>query len=158
MVFNGTTPGITPTAGSGLDDDKSKLDVRMASQRVYYHVTMQPHRRLPALCGELEAYLVAFLAEFTADREFYLLEVGVVPTHIHILLEKAPWADLIAFLKEFQVESSGRVLTRFPQLALDMGTNEFWTRGGFHYRRHTAASLETVRRYVRGQKRRHGLE
>jgi REP element-mobilizing transposase RayT len=138
--------------------DASKKRNTVAEQRVYYHVTMQPHRRLPALCGEIEACLVAFLAEFVADREFHILEVGVVPTHIHILLEKAPWADLIAFIKEFQVQSSERVFARFPQLALDMGTNQFWTRGGFHYRRHTTASVETVRRYVRGQKRRHGLE
>ena len=128
------------------------------SERVYYHVTMQPHRRLPALCGDIEAYVVQVLREFTAGTDVTVLEVGVVPTHIHLLLEKAPWADLLALVKAFQDHSSGRIFSQFPQLALDMGTNQFWTIGGFHYRRHTAASLATVRRYIRNQKRHHGPE
>jgi len=128
------------------------------SDRVYYHVTMQPHRRLPALCGEIEAYVVQLLAAYTADTDFTVLEVGVVPTHIHILIEKAPWTDLLTFLKAFQADSSAQIFAQFPQLALDMRTNQFWTIGGFHYRRHTAASLPVVRRYIRDQKRHHGLE
>jgi REP element-mobilizing transposase RayT len=128
------------------------------AERVYYHVTMQPHRRLPALCGEIEAYVVQLLAEYTADTQITVLEVGVVPTHIHILFEKAPWADLLVFLKAFQADSSALIFAQFPQLALDMRTNQFWTIGGFHYRRHTTGSLASVRRYIRNQKRHHGLE
>jgi hypothetical protein len=43
-------------------------------------------------------------------------------------------------------------------LARDLQTDRFWTDGAFRYERHTEASLETVRRYVREQKRHHGLE
>jgi REP element-mobilizing transposase RayT len=126
--------------------------------RVYYHVTMQPHRRLPALYAEVEAYLLYIRAGFSRDREISVLEVGVVPTHIHRLLEKAPWADLLALIKEFQTYSSARIFERFPELMRDMRTDRFWTDGGFHYVRHTDASLETVRRYIRNQKKHHGLE
>src|SRR5262245_45683784 len=105
-------------------------------QRIYYHVTMQPHRRLPALYGEIELFVLELLRRATLDSEFHVLEVGVVPTHIHILLEKAPWADLLSLIKTFQAESTTTIFERFPQLALDMKTNQFWTIGGFHYERH----------------------
>ncbi len=126
--------------------------------RVFYHVTMQPHRRLPALYAEVEAFVRELIAEFTLGTEFSVLEVGVVPTHIHLLIEKAPWADLLAFIKDFQQNSSARIFDRFPELALDMRTDRFWTDGGFHYKRHTEESLETVRGYIRDQKRHHGSQ
>jgi REP element-mobilizing transposase RayT len=126
--------------------------------RVFYHVTMQPHRRLPALYAEVEALVLALLTEFTRDRPFSVRAVGVVPTHIHILLEKSPWADLLVFIKEFQAFSSARIFARFPELSRDMRTDRFWTDGGFHYVRHTDDSYDKVLAYVKRQKRHHGLE
>ena len=126
--------------------------------RIFYHVTMQPHRRLPALYAEVESCVRELLMEFVRDSVFSIQEVGVVPTHIHLLVEKAPWADLLAFIKAFQNHSSDRIFARFPELMRDMRTNRFWTDGGFHYVRHTVASLDTVRRYIRNQKKHHGLE
>ena len=90
--------------------------------------------------------------------EFSALEVGVVPTHIHLLIEKAPWADLVGFIKEFQECSSERIFEKFPELMRDMKTDRFWTDGGYHYERHEEDSLEIVRQYIRNQKRHHGLE
>lgn len=126
--------------------------------RVYYHVIMQPHRRLPALYAEVEAFVREIIVEITRDTEFSVLEVGVVPNHIHLLIEKVPWADLIDFIYDFQKKSSERIFARFPELARDMKTNHVWTKGGFHYVRHTPTSLKIVRRYIRYQKRHHGLE
>ena len=87
---------------------------------VYYHLTMQPHRRLPALYTEVETFLLAWIAEFTRGKEFSILEVGVVPNHIHLLVEKAPWANLIEFIKAFQEQSSTAIFAKFPELARDM--------------------------------------
>jgi len=129
-----------------------------ATPRVFYHVTMQPHRRLPALFEPVEAYVRQLLEDYTANTPFRVLAVGVVPTHIHLLVEKAPWADLLQFIKDFQQHSSQRIFTRFPELMRDMRTDRFWTEGGFHYVRHTAEALETVRAYIRNQKKHHGLE
>ncbi len=131
----------------------------MASDsRVYYHVTMQPHHRLPALYDEVEDFVCEMLTEFTKGTEFNILEVGVVPTHIHLLIEKAPWADLIKFINDFQTRSSECIFEKFPELMHDMKTDRFWTDNGFHYVKHDEASLDTVRRYIRDQKKHHRLE
>jgi REP element-mobilizing transposase RayT len=131
---------------------------RLPEPRVYYHVTMQPHRRLPALYAEVETFVHELIADYTRDGAFCVHAVGVVPTHIHLLIEKAPWADLLVFIKEFQQHSSDRIFTRFPELMRDMHTNRFWTDGGFHYVRHTKASLDKVRTYIQNQQNHHGLE
>ena len=89
---------------------------------------------------------------------FTLLCATYVPTHIHLLIEKAPWADLIKFITGFQAHSSERIFEKFPELMRDMKTDRFWTDGGYHYERHEEDSLETVKQYIRNQKRRHGLE
>ena len=62
---------------------------RMIRQpRYHYHVTLQPHKRLPLLYAEIEAYLREILPGLAKQGEFNLLEVGVVPTHIHLLWPK----------------------------------------------------------------------
>jgi putative transposase len=130
----------------------------LTNQRVFYHVTMQPHRRLPALYAEVEAFVRDLVTDYARNREFDVWEVGVVPNHIHILIEKAPWANLLVFIKDFQQYSSSRIFAQFPELKRDMQTDRFWTDGGFHYVRHTEESLDKVRAYIRGQKKHHGLE
>ena len=130
----------------------------MTNPRVFYHVTMQPHRRLPALYAEVEAVVLELITDYARGSEFSVLAVGVAPTHIHILIEKAPWADLLVFIKDFQQHSSEHIFARFPELSRDMRTDRFWTDGGFHYVRHTEASLDKVRAYIHGQKKHHGLE
>jgi REP element-mobilizing transposase RayT len=119
---------------------------------------MQPHLRLPALYAEVEALVLDLLKDYTRGGLFSVRAVGVVPTHIHVLIEKAPWADLLAFIKDFQQYSSARIFARFPELRRDMHTDRFWTDGGFHYVRHTEESFERVRAYIQNQKRHHGLE
>ncbi|HLF25425.1 MAG TPA: IS200/IS605 family transposase [Anaerolineae bacterium] len=124
--------------------------------RVYYHVTFQTRRRIPAIYDEVEAYFREVVPQIAKQGEFVVLEVGVVPTHVHLLIEKAPWADLVAIVHAIQDSTSTSLLEHFPELALDLKADRFWT-DGYHYERHTQKSLETVRRYIRDQKRHHGL-
>ncbi len=128
-----------------------------APDRVYYHVTFQTRRRIPAIYDQVEAYLREAVPQVAKRGEFVLLEIGVVPTHVHLLIEKAPWADLIAIIRDIQDGTSTGILRRFPELALDLKTDRFWA-DGYHYERHTEKAVEIVRRYIRDQKRHHGLE
>ena len=125
--------------------------------RYYYHVTLQPYRRLPLMSEQVEAYLREILPELAKQGEFSLLEIGIVPTHIHLLLAKAPWANLLKIIHRIQIETSEQILTHFPELGQSLGIKRFWS-DGFHYTKHTAKSLEAVRRYIREQKEHHGLE
>ncbi len=126
-------------------------------ERVYYHVTFQTRRRKPVLYAEVEAYLLACLPDMARRGEFAVVEVGCALTHMHLLIEKAPWADLLLIIRLLQIETSARVLQQFPDLALDLSSPNLWDTG-YHYVRHREESVETVKQYIRNQKRHHGLE
>jgi len=128
-----------------------------ARTRVFYHVTFHPHRRLPALYAEVEAYFREAVPKIAKRGEFTALEIGVVPTHVHLLIEKAPWAGLSQIIGEIKENTSTAIFEQLPELALDMRTTRFWA-DGHHCERHTEKSLETVRLYIRDQKRHHDLE
>jgi REP element-mobilizing transposase RayT len=73
-----------------------------------------------------------------------------------LLIEKAPWANLLAIIREIQDTTSDEILTRFPDLAFDAKIQRVWD-DGYHYQHHTEKSLDTVRLYIRNQKQHHGL-
>jgi REP element-mobilizing transposase RayT len=128
-----------------------------ATDRVYYHVTFQTRQRRPVLYAEVEACLLACLPEIARRGEFTVVEAGCALTHVHLLIEKAPWADLLHITRLLQIETSARVLQQFPDLALDLNSPNLWDTG-YHYVRHSAKSVEVVKQYIRDQKRHHGLE
>jgi REP element-mobilizing transposase RayT len=111
---------------------------------------------MPILYDEVEAYLREVLLQIAQHGEFSILEIGIVPTHAHLLIEKAPWANLLSIIREIQNTTSDGILIRFPELALDAKVQRVWD-DGYHYKRHSEKSLDTVRQYIRNQKQHHGL-
>jgi putative transposase len=126
-------------------------------KRVFYHVTFQTRQRKPVLYAEIETCLLALLPDIAECGEFTVLEAGCALTHLHLLIEKAPWADLLRIIRLVQAETSDCILRQFPQLALDLNLQFIWDTG-FHYERHDQKSVETVKQYIRNQKQHHGLQ
>ncbi len=127
------------------------------AERVYYHVTFQTRQRKPVLYAEVETCLLACLPDIARRSEFTVVEAGCALTHLHLLIEKAPWADLLHIIRLLQIETSARVLQQIPDLALDLTVPSLWDTG-YHYVRHRAENAEVVKQYIRDQKRHHGLE
>ncbi len=127
------------------------------TERVYYHVTFQTRQRRPLLYAETEAYLLARLPEIAQRDTFTILEAGCALTHLHLLIEKVPWADLLSIIRLLQIETSDSILQHFPDMALDLNLQSIWETG-FHYVRHSDKSVEAVKHYIRNQKQHHGLE
>lgn len=127
------------------------------TDRVYYHVTFQARQRKPVLYEEVETYLLALLPQLARRGDFAILEAGCALTHLHLLIEKAPWADLLSIIRFLQIETSDSILRNFPDMALDLNLQSIWDTG-FHYVRHSDKSVEAVKQYIRNQKRHHGLE
>ena len=128
-----------------------------STERVYYHVTFQTRQRKPVLYAEVEACLLACLPDIARRGDFAVVEAGCTLTHLHLLIEKAPWADLLRIIRLLQIETSARVLQQFPDLAFDLNSPTIWDTG-YHYVRHREENAEVVKQYIRDQKRHHGLE
>ena len=130
----------------------------MASgERVYYHVVFTVTRGKPVfLNDEIDAAFKALVRDIAREHEWLLIELETMPNHVHLLLEKAPWADLRKIVGQLKGITARRLLQRFDWLRGELHSYHFWT-PGYHYERHSDASFATVQAYIRNQRRAGGL-
>ncbi|HEY1386909.1 MAG TPA: IS200/IS605 family transposase [Ktedonobacterales bacterium] len=129
----------------------------MTSERVYYHVVFSVTRGKPVfLDDEIDAAFKREAREIARLKGWLLLEMETMPNHVHLLLEKAPWDDLSKMVGYLKGRTARAILAHFPWLRGDLHSYQFWNRS-FHYTRHSDASLDTVRAYIRNQRRAGGL-
>jgi len=129
----------------------------MTSERAYYHVVFSVTRGKPVfLNDEIDTTFKQVAHEIARQKGWLLLEMETMPNHVHLLLEKAPWDDLSKMIGHLKGRTARAILLQFPWLRSDLNSYQFWNRS-FHYTRHSDASLETVRAYIRNQRRAGGL-
>lgn len=129
----------------------------MAHERVYYHVVFTVTRTKPVfLNDDIDAVFKQLVHGIAQQKEWTLIELETMPNHVHLLLEKAPWQDLREIVRYLKGVTARRLLQQFDWLRGDLNSYHFWNRG-FHYEHHTESSFETVRAYIRNQRRRGGL-
>jgi putative transposase len=129
----------------------------MATERVYYHVVFTVTRGKPVfLNDEIDATFKQLAREIAHQKGWNLIELETMPNHVHLLVEKAPWEDLSQIVRQVKGVSARRLQQRFPWLHGELNSDHFWNRG-YHYTRHTDASLATVQTYIRNQRRAGGL-
>jgi len=125
------------------------MGYRSTNKTVYsakYHIIWCPKYRRRVLAGPVEARLKEIVAEVVAEAGGEVIEVEVMPDHVHLLVEVPPAvAQLVQKLKgcsSRMVRAEFAHLRRLPAL-----WSPSWfvsTVGG--------APLEVVRRYVENQK------
>jgi putative transposase len=115
------------------------------------------HRRYhqPAI-NEVDAAFNDLVRELGRKQGWLLVEMETMPNHAHLLIEKAPWEDLAQIVKAVKAFTARQLFARFDWLRRELASVHFWT-PGYHYERHTDASLATVRAYIRNQRRAGGL-
>ncbi len=130
----------------------------MVSERVYYHVVFSVTRGKPVfLDEEIDAAFKQAAYDIARQKGWLLLELETMPNHVHLLLEKAPWNDLSKMVGYLKGRTARMLLTQFPWLRGDLDSYQFWNRS-YHYTRHSDESLDTVRAYIRSQRKVGGLE
>ena len=105
---------------------------------------------------EIEAYFHEIVGEVARKWNYNIIEMETMPNHVHILLEKSPWEDLAIIVKNIKGTTARRIFERFPELKLDMESNNLWTKG-YNYVKHNSASLPNAIKYIREQKQKGGL-
>ena len=132
-------------------DDVSVGD-RSTNKTVYsakYHVMWCPKYRRGVLAGRVEVRLKEIIFEVMDGAGGEVIEVEVVPDHVHLLAEVPPAVALSKLVQKLKGRSSRLVRAEFPPLRrLAALWSPSWfvsTVGG--------APLEVVRRYVENQKR-----
>jgi putative transposase len=115
-----------------------------------YHVVWCPKFRRPVLVDEIDSRLKAIVAEVVAESESELIEIEVMPDHVHLLVEVDPQFGIHKLVKAIKGRSSRLLRRDFPKLRSRLPT--LWTNSYF-VSTVGGSPLAVVKQYIENQKR-----
>ena len=122
--------------------------------RLYYHVVWTTRDREPLIDAGLARFLCTFLRGVARQERAVILEIGLVRTHVHLLVRAHPTTDLSRLLQRLK---GGSAVIAGRERHSSEGKALRWAKG---YSIHTvgARSLVAVRQYLRAQPTHHPKE
>lgn len=114
-----------------------------------YHVVWCPKYRRKVLMGEVERRLKELIYEAAAEINVEIIEMEIMPDHVHLLMEVDPQFGVHKAVKQIKGYSSKVLRTEFPWLKSrlpSLWTNSYFvsTVGG--------APLAVIKQYIENQK------
>lgn len=114
-----------------------------------YHVVFCPKYRRKVLVGDIKTRLKELVASICAEWNVDLLEMEVMPDHVHLLLDVDPQFGIHRAVKTIKGRTSHVLRNEFPELRTkipSLWTNSYFvsTVGG--------APLSIVKQYIESQK------
>jgi putative transposase len=116
-----------------------------------FHVVWCPKYRRRVLGGRIEARLKELIREVIEEKGAWLVEMEVMPDHVHLLVEVDPQFGIHKLVKAVKGRSSRVLRQEFPSLRSKLPT--LWTNSYF-VATVGGAPLDVVKRYVENQKNR----
>ena len=114
-----------------------------------YHVVWCPKYRRKVLVGDVDSRLKDIVREVCTAHQADVLELEVLPDHVHLLVECDPQFGIHRLVKAIKGRSSFLLRREFPQLKQrlpSLWTNSYFvsTVGG--------APLASIKKYIEQQK------
>ncbi|AOY84566.1 IS200/IS605 family transposase [Moorena producens JHB] len=114
-----------------------------------YHVVWCPKYRRPVLVEDVEVKLKELLHQIAKEIQVEIIELEVMPDHVHLLCECDPQFGIHRVVKRFKGATSRYLREQFPHLKSRLPT--LWTNSYF-LSTVGGGPLETIKRYVQNQK------
>ena len=114
-----------------------------------YHVVWCPKYRRKVLVGGVDSRLKEIARNVAGEMSFEILEMEVMPDHVHMLVEVDPQLGIHKAVKRIKGRSSHDLREEFPWLKKRLPT--LWTNSYF-VSTVGGAPLEAVRKYIEDQK------
>jgi putative transposase len=114
-----------------------------------YHVVWCPKYRRSVLGGQVGFRLKAILKEVAKERRSEILELEVMPDHVHMLVDVDPQYGIHRLVKQMKGRSSHHLRAEFKWLKSRLPT--LWTNSYF-IATVGGATLEVVKKYIEAQK------
>ncbi|GAX40696.1 transposase [Tolypothrix sp. NIES-4075] len=114
-----------------------------------YHVIFCPKYRRKVLVNAVASRLKELLAQIAIDIKVEILEMEIMPDHVHLLIDVDPQFGVHRAVKRFKGATSRYLRLEFPELKSrlpSLWTNSYFvsTVGG--------ATLDTIKMYIQNQK------
>ena len=117
-----------------------------------YHLVLTTKYRHPVLKDEVEDFMKQYTVEYFKGHDAPVIQMEVMPDHIHILFEAMPTMKLDTFVNAFKAASSRLIRSRFSkELAQWYWEPIFWARTYF-VASVSEQSTTLVKRYIKTQK------
>ena len=114
-----------------------------------YHVVFCPKYRRSVLVGKIADRLKELILEQQAEFEYEVLDMEVMPDHVHLLLDVDPHTGIYSVVSKIKGYTSKQLRTEFPELKKRLPT--LWTLSKF-ISTVGSVSLEVVKKYIEEQK------
>jgi putative transposase len=115
-----------------------------------YHVIWCPKYRRPVLVNGVDERLKDIIQGVCAECHAEILELEVMPDHVHLLVEVDPQYGIHHLVRSIKGRSSRLLRQEFPRLQSRLPT--LWTHSYF-VATVGGASLEVIKQYIENQKR-----
>jgi putative transposase len=115
-----------------------------------YHIVWCPKYRRPVLVKGVDARLKEIISEVVNESTAEILELEVMPEHVHLLVEVDPQYGIHRLVRAIKGRSSRLLRQEFPWLRSRLPT--LWTNSYF-VSTVGGAPLEVVKQYIENQKR-----
>jgi putative transposase len=117
--------------------------------RCAFHVVWCPKYRRRVLGGRVEQRLKEIIGEVIEEKGAWLIEMEVMPDHVHLLVEVDPQFGVHRLVKAIKGRSSRLLRLEYPALKSRLPT--LWTNSYF-VATVGGAPLSVIRKYVEDQK------
>jgi putative transposase len=114
-----------------------------------YHVVWCPKYRRRVLADGVDARLKTLVAEVCTAFDVEMIELDVMPDHVHLLVEVDPQFGIHRLVKSIKGRSSRVLRAAFPRLKSRLPT--LWTNAYF-VSTVGGAPLEVMKQYIEQQK------
>ncbi len=114
-----------------------------------YHIVFCPKYRRKVLTGDVEDRLKELIAETCSSLGVDLIEMEIMPDHVHLLLDVDPQLGVHKVVKQIKGRSSHALRSEFKHLTTKLPT--LWTNSYF-ISTVGGAPLEIVKQYIESQK------
>lgn len=129
------------------------MDLKSNHNVVYsckYHVIWCPKYRRPVLVEGIDERLKAIIRDVATETRSDVIELEVMPDHVHLLVEVDPQFGIHRFIKMAKGRSSRFLRQEFPWLRSRLPT--LWT-NSYAVLTVGGAPRAVIKRYVENQKR-----
>ena len=114
-----------------------------------YHIVWCPKYRRKVLIGDVETRLKELLIEACANMNVDIIEMELMPDHVHILIEVDPQFGVHKAIKNMKGRTSKILRDEFPHLKTKLPT--LWTNSYF-ISTVGGAPLSVIKQYIENQK------
>ena len=114
-----------------------------------YHIIFCPKYRRKVLTEPIAERFKEVVLSMQEEQNFYVLEMEVMPDHVHLLLDIDPTIGVNMIVSRIKGKTSNVLNREFPELRRKLPT--LWTRSKF-IATVGSVSLDVVKQYIENQK------